>query len=40
MEETLENDLNTGGILKEFNLSYYIGEPYHLLYIPIVLVYF
>ena len=26
MEETLENDFNTGGILKECNLSYYIGE--------------
>ena len=38
MEKKLENEKETGGNLKlkELKLSYYIGKPYHLLYIPIM----
>ena len=38
MEKNMEHEMETGGILgfKELKLGYYIGEPYYLLYIPIM----
>ena len=38
MEKKMENEVETGGNIgiKEFKISYYIGKPCYLLYIPIM----
>ena len=38
MEKKMESEMEAGGIqgFKELKLSYYIGKPFYLLYIPIM----